>query len=752
METTNNQNKQKDVSRIFAWYEGQEKGQPKMGVISGTNKRILQGRFMDNTASIITEEDYGKRFENKLRGNLNNLFNNRADANLIKEEISPSMRKQFDLINAGYTSSRSLGREHDKELNRITLRQLNDYGYQNAGVLEDERRWVEYASNDKDMTVQELVSTLTAERIATDNTLLDTLKTKEELAEAGYTLSPIAVPVLERGDEKLYDITFAQKKAGANPPIPTYTILPSGKELTIDAFNNMKQIENMNQVLYSLAKSAGIKIVQDNSLPAGQTSFKRSRLRSFGRRILSGFRIRTNGKSRAIPTAGVLRYSTQGNQAADVYNVIKAVSGLSCGYALDRTSKLIAKQSPSNLPNISDFVMNSSKLQDISASLIAADLVLMSDLSANDAKVLRSLYKLDAAQKLSSLEQPQGDKNNNWVVPLVSSYYLNGVQHFANDFNVNLSTLSEKLGTTPERASINGSIMGLCDWAKMEGKGLLTGAGIPQRERKYKQKDYLPEDTYEEMQERLRKMALELQEDEEEFDIHEEEGESDIHEEEEKKGGTGGCGGNGKPRTIEDEMFNIYSTIALNAKSGIPDTKATFIKLFKNVTLSNHKAIDKKIISLQNQISKLKKEDAKQERLNKIEELSKRQDLLADLNTKIDILNKNGIDKIKADLETINIKISNGEPVTKELLVDKRQLETIIKLNDFAERASKSTRKIALKERDEDPYFYKPTATSLYKKFVNKAIPNTQKDKTKAFKSRVDGFVNKNVDESEKIM
>lgn len=718
METTNNQNKQKDVSRIFAWYEGQEKGQPKMGVISGTNKRILQGRFMDNTASIITEEDYGKRFENKLRGNLNNLFNNRADANLIKEEISPSMRKQFDLINVGYTSSRSLGREHDKELNRITLRQLNDYGYQNAGVLEDERRWVEYASNDKDMTVQELVSTLTAERIATDNTLLDTLKTKEELAEAGYTLSPIAVPVLERGDEKLYDITFAQKKAGANPPIPTYTILPSGKELTIDAFNNMKQIENINQVLYSLAKSAGIKIVQDNSLPAGQTSFKRSRLRSFGRRILSGFRIRTNGKSRAIPTAGVLRYSTQGNQAIDVYNVIKAVSGLSCENALYRTSKLITKQSPSNLPNISDFIMNSSKLQDISASLIAADLVFMSDLSANDAKVLRSLYKLDAAQKLSSLEQPLGDKNNNWVVPLVSSYYLNGVQHFANDFNVNLSTLSEKLGTTPERTSINGSIMGLCDWAKMEGKGLLTGAGIPQRERKSEQKP-------------------------------------DVYEEEREKGGAGGfggCGADGEPRTIEDEMFDFYSAIALNAKSGIPDTKATFIKLFKNVTLSNHKAIDKKIISLQNQISKLKKEDAKQERLNKIEELSKRQDLLADLNTKIDILNKNGIDKIRADLEIINAKINNGEQLTKELLVDKRQLETIIKLNDFAERASKSTRKIALKERDEDPYFYKPTATSLYKKFVNKAIPNTQKDKTKAFKSRVDDFVNKNVDESEKIM
>ena len=354
MENNNQEPRRNDLSRYYAWYEGQEKGTPKVGVVSSTAGRIRQSQFMDNTGGIITEQDYGRRLENRLRGNLDNLFTARQDAEQIRSFISPSIRREFDLINAGFTTSRSLGKEHDKELNRITLRRMIDGGYQNSEVLEDERRWAAYAANDADMTVQDLVSSLTAERIASDNRIIDTLKTEEELNNAGYQLSSFAVPVLEGNKGKLYDLTYATKKTLGveknedgnlafknyeSSIAPAYALTSNGSEIKIDSFSNMKHIENANAVLQSLAKSLGVKLVEDASLKAGQTSFKPSRVRGFGRRLLNGFRIRTNAKATAIEKPGVLRYSIvtsgralQGEDIDKVYDAIETINQETNGY------------------------------------------------------------------------------------------------------------------------------------------------------------------------------------------------------------------------------------------------------------------------------------------------------------------------------------------------------------------------------------------------------------------------------------
>lgn len=525
MENNNQEPRRNDLSRYYAWYEGQEKGTPKVGVVSSTAGRIRQSQFMDNTGGIITEQDYGRRLENRLRGNLDNLFTARQDAEQIRSFISPSIRREFDLINAGFTTSRSLGKEHDKELNRITLRRMIDGGYQNSEVLEDERRWAAYAANDADMTVQDLVSSLTAERIASDNRIIDTLKTEEELTNAGYQLSSFAVPVLEANKGKLYDLTYATKrpitveKVDENgqtthskqlTQIPAYALASNGNEITIDSFANMRQIENAEEVLYSLAKSLGVKLVKDNSLSAGETSFKERRLRSFGRRVLNGFRIRTNAKSTSIQKSGVLRYSDNGNSATTVYTVVKALSELACANAVDRTTKLISEKSPSNLPNLNTFNSKSALLLDVSGSLIASDLVLMSKLNDNDAKIFRSLFRLDAAQKLSSIQDPQ---NSNWVVPVVSSYYLNGTQHFANDLRVDVANFATKLGTQTARQSFNGAVMGQCDWQKKANDSLINDFEIqPINFDSIQEKtNEQPKDEYEEIDGILKSIAENLQ-------------------------------------------------------------------------------------------------------------------------------------------------------------------------------------------------------------------------------------------------
>ena len=525
MENNNQEPRRNDLSRYYAWYEGQEKGTPKVGVVSSTAGRIRQSQFMDNTGGIITEQDYGRRLENRLRGNLDNLFTARQDAEQIRSFISPSIRREFDLINAGFTTSRSLGKEHDKELNRITLRRMIDGGYQNSEVLEDERRWAAYAANDADMTVQDLVSSLTAERIASDNRIIDTLKTEEELTNAGYQLSSFAVPVLEANKGKLYDLTYATKKTLGveknedgnlafknyeSSIAPAYALTSNGSEIKIDSFSNMKHIENANAVLQSLAKSLGVKLVEDASLKAGQTSFKPSRVRGFGRRLLNGFRIRTNAKATAIEKPGVLRYSMEGSSAERVYTVIKSLSELACANAVDRTTKLISEKSPSNLPNLNTFNSKSALLLDVSGSLIASDLVLMSKLNDNDAKIFRSLFRLDAAQKLSSIQDPQ---NSNWVVPVVSSYYLNGTQHFANDLRVDVANFATKLGTQTARQSFNGAVMGQCDWQKKANDSLINDFEIqPINFDSIQEKtNEQPKDEYEEIDGILKSIAENLQ-------------------------------------------------------------------------------------------------------------------------------------------------------------------------------------------------------------------------------------------------
>lgn len=437
-------------------------------------KRAMQSANMDNMNGVITVTDYG-RYYNKLK-TPDKIYPMLSQVDADRTHFFKTLDRDFAdylaLATNGYTSNRVLGKEMDKQLNNLIIREVTHANTRQVADVDSDKAWADLAANDPATTPADYIKMLSAERVISDPKLMASFKTAEELTALGYTVPKGAEPVRYTNDgEALYDITTVYRKnpvkGGKAQAAPSYAIGMDG-EINLSNLENVLSAEDVSAFASEFAGKLGVKL-QPADIEAGTyTNVSISRARNYGRRIMNYIYKHTGRRPRAMP-AGRIAYSQNGTPAEQAYTIAKAIGNHMVQNAILNTEKLIANNpSIENLPDAATFAKYKPVLENAASCLIASQLVAMSGLKNEQAQILANMYKVEAAQSLARLPNL---KENKWAMPLVSSYMANGTQLLAGEMRVYTAETREnyinKLGVRNTNVDLINAIMyGKRDFSK----------------------------------------------------------------------------------------------------------------------------------------------------------------------------------------------------------------------------------------------------------------------------------------------
>ena len=420
-----------------------------------------RGYEVDLTQSIYGE-DYGESFQNKKSGDMSGILNNVPD---FKGVITEQMRGAFNLVNNGYTSNRILGKEWDIQVNELAAQDLESRGLLDSPGAEHEKRWRELGQNEENTSVSDFISLLTAERIAEDQSLVDNLKTKEQWEALGYITTERSMPTAKIGETEYYDISNVKRRERTNRNVPpVLTIDDEGDQLTLDELG-LDVNSNFDAFLMNITKAVGVKFVPSSSLAANTVSIKKRKIRSVGRKVANYVKTKLNIKENVLPTSVEITYSTQGTKAEQAYTIIKEIAKLSTTPYMRRIDKLFKNGGGYGLPSVAEFTSNKDVLQEFATNLIASEMSVMFATSAKDAKILRTFFKLDAAQSLLDAQD-----DNKWIVPLTAGFVATSANRCASNLNFSPSEYLERTGLiTPDAKNFGGAMFAKRDFSAVNG-------------------------------------------------------------------------------------------------------------------------------------------------------------------------------------------------------------------------------------------------------------------------------------------
>ena len=388
--------------------------------------------YETDLAGSITAEDYGENFKNiKENGNLDNILTDER-VSFAKGAFSPAILPAFRLVNAGFTANRIMGKEWDKQINEHAGYQLERRNRIASPLATTEREWRELGRNEPFTTVSDFSEIMTAQRIAEDPALVDFLMTREEIENAGYKLSNLAVPIAQVNGTDYFDISMAYESEKGKNQAPRLAL--NSKTDTRFDISNLETDYSFELTISRISKALGVSIVPDYNLEKGKVEVKVGRIRSAGRQVVNYFRSKFNNQRKVVPVSAKIMYSTKGSKEEQLYSIIKQVARLTTEPYIKRVKKTIASGNGYNLPSTVEFVSKEDTLREFSASLIASEMVSMFLDNKQTAKSLKAFYRLDACQELAKL-----DDDNNWLIPLASGFVATSVNRCAGNIGYSAS-------------------------------------------------------------------------------------------------------------------------------------------------------------------------------------------------------------------------------------------------------------------------------------------------------------------------
>ncbi len=366
------------------------------------------GRFVENLTNVIGTDFYGKKFDDaKSSFTFNNITD--PEARAIANASTGPMREAYSLLNNNYTSRSILGKLRDMEINESVAKNRLETISGARHAAPDVDNWAIIGLNEEKITPREYFNLLKAELIV-ENPIIEEHRLKNR---RDATFNPL-----------LSEDTYAPPK------------IMDG--VSLNSFQNMETIENFDRIMGTIARKARVRLVASDDLEAGNVEITKRRYYGPLRTIRNVFRNHTNSRTTGLPGAYTVKFSTENSQSEQLYMVLKSMAEASVRPYVEETQRLITSTSANNLPSIGTFNECSHAISRASACLVASDMCKMLDLDPQDARVMSTFFKVEAAQHLNSIDSQ--DEN---IMPLIADYYAESINNFAQDFGISLDTFAQ---------------------------------------------------------------------------------------------------------------------------------------------------------------------------------------------------------------------------------------------------------------------------------------------------------------------
>ena len=383
----------------------------------GGKNRVRASKFYENTFGLFDANDYGKAFANQKNSLTNNLFKTyygvlpKRDAffkglKTDEQQQSLSLAQALSLRQKGWTPDRLIMKTRDRD-------------YVASQAKKASKSSLRTAQNEQRLTVDDFVTFLQADRIATEPTVLNNLKTKSELHDLGYAVLDGQKPVVTIDNIGFYDVSSCNNKnelfAGQNLD-----------DLKLEVVEN-NQTEQLAQ---KLSAGFGIDITTNpNQISVVVYKGVKGRVKNIFRRARKFFtKLNTGFKSPIKNKISIENKSLK--STSDVAKFIKRVSDFAVIDAYQQYEKFVLGDETL----FERFEQNRTAMEQVSANMLAESLCRMGVLSKNDANIMSKYFKLNTIYAMHNLK----DKSSDMLSQLFEMHSVL-VRRVANSLNLNLA-------------------------------------------------------------------------------------------------------------------------------------------------------------------------------------------------------------------------------------------------------------------------------------------------------------------------
>lgn len=390
--------------------------------------------------------------------------------------------KVLSLLDKGITFERLLGKEWDNDLSRSVVQQMQLKTQKYNGYysrMEDAKRGL-VASKELRMTPNDAIRYMQWERLVKDPSIINSLLTRKQAEQKGYKFDDNNMPisVLTNNDnEPLYDVTGMYD---VDKMVPNFTMTSTINDI-------LKDVTPASLYVFGnqLAKATKVRVSATKELLISEIVVKTRWLGSVVKKA-KNLAIRTLGRTEsAVNKAVSIEVSTEGTQAEKTYLLVRDIVGQSINPLIRETEKACVlygettkdddayirflsrfklDTKPDNLPTYKEFKENEWIIENAAISLIASQVVKMGNLREKESRALSELYKVDAMQILSQVE----DKDNTWMMPLIASYVCMTLPKFAKDLRTDINKYAD-LNDIRSSNSLTEAVFGIVDWNPANG-------------------------------------------------------------------------------------------------------------------------------------------------------------------------------------------------------------------------------------------------------------------------------------------
>ena len=367
-----------------------------------------RGRYTENLTGVIGTDFYGENFEKAKHAiDFDKIIN--EDAKTFARTATPEMREAYSLLNNGFNARSVLGKLRDAELNESATKNRIETYMGSRVAAPDTDNWAILGLNEPVITPKEYANLLKAEMIVSN-------------------------PIIEQDAlENGADRTFAYSETAGDSYEPP--VIMGDKSL--NKYPNMAEIENFSDVLGQIAQHAKVRFVGSDAVEKGQVEFTKRRFYGSLRTIKNFVKKSSNSQTSGLPSSYTLTVSNQNTQGEQLYMIMKSMAELSVRPFVEETSRICG--TAENLPSREVFEENRKYIERASACLIASDMCKMFNLSTDDAKVMSDYFKIEAAQNLGKITEP----NSTTIMPLIADYYAESINSFAQDFGISIEDMAK---------------------------------------------------------------------------------------------------------------------------------------------------------------------------------------------------------------------------------------------------------------------------------------------------------------------
>ncbi|MBR7091219.1 MAG: hypothetical protein IKC79_02060 [Clostridia bacterium] len=446
-------------------------------------------RYNLNTTKVIGDKMYGKAHKASKAtplsyGTLDNIWEGVHNKYDVIEHISDVSENAevLSLLDNGVTFERMLGKEWDNDLRRSVAQgvkaRYSDRDVDYAKTATAKRAYV--ASKESRMTPSDAIRYMQWERVVKDPSIINHLLTKEGVKKLGYVWNSKNQPISvfhTTGGKPLYDVVGM---VDDNELVPNYTL-----DRSIN--NVLKNVPSTSMELFSreLLKATGVKLTLDKEIKVEDVDVRKRRLRSVVRKAKNAVTRTLGREEHALDDSIELAISPHGTPAERTYLLVRDIAHEAILPMLratekecvrkgddidgDRYLQMLARVKTSdvelaNLPTYEELNANRDIILDVASDLIASQVVKMGSLNDKESKALSELYKVDAMQVLSKVE----DKENTWMMPLIASYVGMALPKFAKDLNVDIKEYGKK-NNIQDAETLAEAVYGEVKWDAAQG-------------------------------------------------------------------------------------------------------------------------------------------------------------------------------------------------------------------------------------------------------------------------------------------